>query len=128
MIARNPFEIAPISIYGAPKKKRESYSAGVKYKMWETKSHMCHICHKRIPSFDAAELDHVRAHSKGGQHLKWAHRSCNRLKGKKGLAEAQRMLDVKRTKKHRTKRARRKKKIYDPLGFGFRQPKLKWGI
>ncbi|MFA5105466.1 MAG: hypothetical protein WC506_00750 [Candidatus Micrarchaeia archaeon] len=121
------------NIFMKPKKKRESLSPSVKLKLWETLPHTCHVCHKRIPSFDAAELDHVRAFSKGGKKMRWAHRSCNRLKSKKGLTAAQKMLGTYKPKKRKASRksgmGHKKGHIpsdYFSLGVMNPQPKIKW--
>jgi hypothetical protein len=94
---RNPFK-------PKEKKKRKAISPALKLKLWMLYSHMCHICFRRITSFDAAELDHVRAFAKGGKTVKWAHRSCNRLKNKLGLAAAQKKFGVYKPKKRKAKR------------------------
>ena len=132
----NPFGIKPLTSYGSmygskPKKKRASYSASVKMRLWQNLSHVCHICHKRITDFDAAELDHVRAYSKGGSNMRWAHRSCNRIKSSKSLSEARKTLGVKSTKR-KVKRRKKHVKASNPYGLdlsaSLRQPKFKWGI
>jgi len=128
---KNPWDIEPLSLYGSKrKKKRKSYTPASKVRLWQTLSHVCHICHKRINDYDAGELDHVRAYSKGGSTMRWAHRSCNRIKGNKGLAAAQKALGVKRKPKKR-KTTRHKKSrggLWDnPFsGYSIKQPK--WGL
>jgi len=94
----NPFEVRE-------KKKRKAITPALKTKLWLAKPHhVCHVCYKLIPSLDAAELDHVRAFAKGGKSVRWACRSCNRLKGKLGLAEAQKIMGVYRRKKRKVKK------------------------
>lgn len=90
------------------KKKRKNISFTEKAILWEkNKSHICHICRQKIHSLTEAEVDHIRAHSKGGQGVSWAHRACNRVKGKKSLSEIHRRLGI----KSKTKRRKPKKKI-----------------
>ena len=128
----NPFGIKPLTSYGSmhgskPKKKRAHYSASVKMRLWQNLSHVCHVCHKRITDFDAAELDHVRAYSKGGSNVRWTHRSCNRIKSSKSLSEARKTLGVK-SKKRKVKHRRKPRTTSSPHSFGLKQPKFKWGI
>jgi len=113
-MARNPFtiDIKPIDILGTSKKrrKRKNISFTEKAILWEkNKSHICHICRQRIHSLTEAEVDHIRAHSKGGQTVSWAHRACNRLKGKKSLSEIHKRLGIK-TKTKKRKYSRKKPK------------------
>lgn len=94
-----------------PKKasKRKSISFTKKVKLWEmNKQHLCHICKQKISSLTEAELDHIRAHAKGGTAVSWTHRACNRMKGKKSLSQIQKELGVKRVVKKRKKKATRK--------------------
>lgn len=110
---RNPFDIKPIDLWGTSKKpkKRKSISFTEKAILWEkNKSHICHICRQKIHSLTEAEVDHVRAHSKGGQRISWAHRACNRLKGKKSLSEVHKRLGIKTKKKKTTKKKRKSTK------------------
>ena len=75
--------------------------------MHEKPSLECHICRQKIHSLTEAEVDHVRAHSKGGQRISWAHHACNRLKGKKSLSEIHKRLGIKtRTQKRKKSRKR----------------------
>ncbi|MEM7816063.1 MAG: hypothetical protein QXN71_03020 [Candidatus Aenigmatarchaeota archaeon] len=111
---RNPFaiDIKPVDIWGTSKKskKRKNISFTEKAILWEkNKSHICHICRQKIHSLTEAEVDHIRAHSKGGQTVSWAHRACNRLKGKKSLSEIHRRLGIK-TKSKKRKSTRKKSK------------------
>ncbi|MEM3099469.1 MAG: hypothetical protein QXU32_12270 [Nitrososphaerales archaeon] len=111
-MSRNPFtvDIKPIDIWGGSKsrRKRKNISFTEKAILWEkNKSHICHICRQKIHSLTEAEVDHIRAHSKGGQSVSWAHRACNRLKGKKSLSEIHRRLGIK-TKSKKRKATRKK--------------------
>ncbi len=81
-------------------KKRKSISHTEKTILWElNKSHICPICKQKIHSQTEAELDHTRAHSKGGQKISWAHRACNRVKSDKPLSEIHRRWGIKTKKK-----------------------------
>jgi len=93
---------------GRSKPKRKSVSAHVKILLWErSKGHKCHICGGKIHSITEAEADHVRAAAKGGTTVKWAHRYCNRLKGKKSLSQVRRQLGLKTKKRKTTRRKKR---------------------
>lgn len=70
-------------------------------------SKRCHICHQRITKFSDMELDHIRAASKGGKKLAFAHKECNRMKSSGSLREIQRRLGVK-TKDSRKKRRKKR--------------------
>lgn len=113
-MGRNPFtvDIKPIDIWGTSKnqRKRKNISFTEKAILWEkNKSHICHICRQKIHSLTEAEVDHIRAHSKSGQSISWAHRACNRLKGKKSLSEIHRRLGIKtKTKKRKSTKKRSK--------------------
>ncbi len=119
------FDYSP-SLYGQSKKKRRSVSFTEKVKVWEmTKGHVCHICKRRIRSLTEAEYDHVRAHSKGGQTQKWAHRACNRIKGNNPLSVVQKRLGIYKPKKHKIKRKRKKcHKSYSLFGNLSNAPKF----
>ncbi|MBI2579944.1 MAG: hypothetical protein HYW27_03515, partial [Candidatus Aenigmarchaeota archaeon] len=96
-----------IDILGTSKnqRKRRNISFTEKAILWEkNKSHICHICRQRIHSLTEAEVDHIRAHLKGGQGVNWAHRACNRLKGKKSLSEIHRRLGIKTKKRKYTRK------------------------
>ena len=103
----NPFAV---DIWGNKPKKRKNISITKKGFLWEkNKSHICHICRKKIYSITEAELDHIRAYSKGGQKVNWSHYSCNRLKGNKSLTQIQRELGIKvKTKKRKSTRKKSK--------------------
>ena len=87
--------------FGTSRKKPRIVSPTRKMALWDTLSHVCHVCHKRITRITDAELDHVKAYSKGGSSVKFAHRSCNRSKSNKSLPSAQKYLGVRVTVKRR---------------------------
>jgi 5-methylcytosine-specific restriction endonuclease McrA len=95
-------------IFGSKKantKKRKNVSFTEKAILWEkNKRHICHICKREIHSMTEGQVDHIRANSKGGQRIAWAHASCNRIKGNKPLSQVQKRLGVYKPK------ARKKKK------------------
>lgn len=91
-------------------KKKEYFFHRKSDSLEKNKSHICHICREKIHSLTEAEVDHIRAHSKGGQRVSWAHRACNRLKGKKSLSEIHRRLGIKDTKTKKRKSNRKKSK------------------
>ena len=99
------------NVWGTPAKKHSrTASASQKMLFWDTHSHVCHICHKVITRITDAELDHVRAYSKGGSTLKLSHRGCNRAKSNKSLEAARKYVGVRvrHTKKRKTGRKRRR--------------------
>ncbi len=90
-------------------RKRRNISFTEKTILWErNKSHVCHICRQKIHSLTEAEVDHVRANSKGGQTVSWAHRHCNRMKGNKPLSVIHKRLGIKTKIKHRRTTHKRK--------------------
>lgn len=109
-------------------KKRRNISFTEKAILWErNKSHICHVCRRRIHSLTEAEVDHVRAHSKSGQTLSWAHRSCNRLKCNKSLAEIHKRLGIKpKTKRKTIKKKRKKRSLGNPYAIPI--PKINFRI
>ncbi len=112
------------------KKKRKTVSSTQRYILWRTLSHTCYLCNKRIPSLDAAELDHVRAVSKGGKTMKWAHTLCNRYKGDKGVTKTKKELGTYKPKKRIKRKTIKKPKsnmfaIMGPIG---KQPKNRFRI
>jgi 5-methylcytosine-specific restriction endonuclease McrA len=116
-MSKSPFAfgIRPGDIWGIPKKskKRKNISFTKKAILWEkNKSHICHICRQKIHSLTEAEVDHIRAHSKCGQSLSWAHRACNRMKGKKSLSQIHKELGIKTKKKRVTRKKKRNKGNY----------------
>ncbi|MEK6950078.1 MAG: hypothetical protein AABX34_07700, partial [Nanoarchaeota archaeon] len=65
------------------KKKRKTLTPSQRIYIWEKPNiygRTCSICHKRITKLSDLELDHTRAHSKGGVRLALSHKDCNRLK------------------------------------------------
>ncbi len=52
---------------------------------------VCHICGEKIAEVKDAELDHVIPKAQGGENcpenLRWAHRTCNRMKHNLTMAE-----------------------------------------
>jgi hypothetical protein len=119
-VTRNPWEPNPsIFGFGGEKKKRRNISFTEKAILWEKdKRHICHICKKKIHSMTEAQCDHVKAHSKGGQTVRWAHSSCNRLKGNKPLSVVQKRLGVYKPKKSSKKKTkRRRRSSSNPFGF-----------
>ena len=105
-----------IGIFGkSVKKKRRTPSFTEKAILWErNNNHICHICTRKIHSLTEAEVDHVRASSKGGSVCKWAHRSCNRMKGNKPLSVIQKRLGIKSAPKKGGIKKRKKKAILNP--------------
>ncbi|MEM3364766.1 MAG: hypothetical protein QXS93_04650 [Candidatus Micrarchaeia archaeon] len=134
---KDPFsiDIKPINVWGDSERRarrnRKNISFTEKAILWEkNKSHICHICRQKIHSLTEAEVDHVRAHSKGGQRIMWAHRACNRLKGNKSLSEIHRRLGIKtKYKKKKQKRRKHSKNGYvlNPLtGYKERVPSFRF--
>ena len=106
-------------------KKRRNVSTTEKTILWErNKSHICHVCHGKIHSLTEAQVDHVRANSKGGDRVSWAHSSCNRMKGNKPLSVIHRRLGIKKKTSSRRKVASRRKPItYDIFGNPIKKQK-----
>jgi len=77
----------------------------------------CNICSGRITKLSDLELDHTRAHSKGGKKLALAHKICNRMKGSKSLGAVQKKMGFKSTKKKSTKR-KYKRRTNSDIGGG----------
>ncbi|MDP4039809.1 MAG: HNH endonuclease [Candidatus Pacearchaeota archaeon] len=72
--------------------------------MGKTKKYgrICSICHEKITKLSDLELDHTRAHSKGGTKLALAHKDCNRRKSSGSLRQMQKRLGIKsKTKKRK---------------------------
>lgn len=117
---RNPFEIniKPIKIksnFGiSPRnKKRKTLTPAQRIYIWERPNiygRMCSICNKRITKLSNLELDHTRAHSKGGTKLALAHKDCNRAKSSGSLSKIQKLLGIK-TKKRRNIKRKTKRNI-----------------
>ena len=112
-MTRNSFGLGgfgSIGVYGKkPVKKRKNLSFNEKAILWEkNKGHICHICKQKIHSLTEAQVDHIRAHSKGGSRVAWAHASCNRSKGNKPLSVMQKRLGIYKPKKRRKKKSTRR--------------------
>ena len=97
----NPFGINkpnkynPFKLKGKKIKKVKKLSSSQRVYLWETtKSHVCHICGRVIYMLSDAELDHIKAKSKGGKKVKWSHRTCNRLKSSKSLNRIKKELSL----------------------------------
>jgi hypothetical protein len=116
---RDIFSISPSAnlFGGSRQKKRKNISFTKKAILWEKdKRHICHICKQKIHSQTEAQVDHVRAFSKGGQKIAWAHSACNRMKGNKPLSKIQKELGIYKPKK-RAKKKRTSRRISNPLGL-----------
>ena len=125
-MVKDPFKVRYDILAGSSpkekrKKKRKTLTASKRIYYWEhypELSRKCNICHKRITRMSDLEMDHTRAHSKGGVTLAFAHRDCNRFKADKSLTRTQRMLGIK-TKTRTTKvkstkrRSRRTPGLFD---------------
>ena len=67
------------------------------------------------------ELDHVRAASKGGQKLAFAHKDCNRMKSSGQLKAMQKRLGIKtKISKSKGKKKRTYRYTTDFLGNRYR--------
>ena len=97
---------------GSSSIRKRSLTPAQKLWAWENKSHVCHVCGKRVSKQSEADFDHVRAYSKGGAtnpaNVRICHRFCNSVKGGKSLSAAKKFLGVKSKPRKRT-RSRRKK-------------------
>jgi len=113
------------------KKKRTKLTSAQRIFIWEHPNlygRVCSICHYRITKMSDLELDHTRAHSKGGKKLALAHRDCNRMKRNGSLRKIQKTLGLRVTKKSKSrKKRRRKRREYDMFGLPKIKP-IKWGI
>jgi 5-methylcytosine-specific restriction endonuclease McrA len=113
-------------LYGkAPIKKRKTLTSAQRIYIWERPNiygRKCSICNRRITKLSELELDHKRAHIKGGKKLVLAHKDCNRLKSSGSLAKIQKTLGIK-TKKKKIVKKRLVKQInkheFDPFDSGF---------
>jgi len=115
------------------KKKRVKLTPSQRLYIWEHPKlygRTCNICHQRIMRMSELELDHTRAHSKGGKKLALAHRDCNRMKGSKTLNYVQKRLGIKISKKKKSnKRKIKKKRKQDIFGIPeVKVPKIDFGI
>ena len=107
------------NIYGPSPKKKKPRTATAHQKMlyWDIHPHICHICNQRISRISEAELDHVRAHAKGGATMLLAHRGCNRSKSDKSLSKARQDLGIKYKRKRRVSTKRRPIKASKPKTY-----------
>jgi len=83
------------------KKKRKSLTPGQRLFIWEHPKmygRKCNICGETIKLQSDLELDHTKAHSKGGTTLSLAHKHCNRVKGSGSLGKIQKALGIKSPK------------------------------
>ena len=126
---KNPFEISLGNPFEQPttKKKRAKLSASQRIYIWEHPKlygRTCNICHQRITKMSELELDHTRAHSKGGKRLALAHSICNRMKGTKNLGYVQKSIGIKSSKRRTTKRKRKRTKAYNPFELNIKPVKI----
>jgi len=108
------------------KKKRITLTPKQREYIWEHPKlygRTCSICHSRITKQSDLELDHTRAHSKGGRKLALAHRDCNRMKGSGSLKKIQKALGIKTNKRKQKKVTKRKKKHKSPYEITY--PKIR---
>jgi 5-methylcytosine-specific restriction endonuclease McrA len=121
-IGFKPIKIKPIGFSPAPqKKKRKTLTSSQRIYIWERPNiygRTCSICHRKITKLSDLELDHTKAHSKGGTRLALAHKDCNRLKSSGSLGKIQKTLGIK-TKKRKTTRKKKTTK---------RKPSSPWDI
>ena len=125
-MARDPFGLKPIKIkpmgfgLSPEKKKRKTLTSSQRIYIWERPNiygRTCSICHRKITKLSDLELDHTRAHSKGGTKLALAHKDCNRLKSSGSLRKIQKTLGIKTKKKKTTKKKSTKRKSSNPFGI-----------
>ena len=98
------------------KKKRKTLTSPQRIYIWERPKiygRKCSICHGKISKLSDLELDHTRAHSKGGAKLALAHKDCNRLKSSGSLGKIQKTLGIKANKRKTTKKKSRKKSSHE---------------
>lgn len=127
---KNPFEISLGNPFEEPtkKKKRAKLSASQRIYIWEHPKlygRRCNICGQRITKMSELELDHTRAHSKGGKRLALAHPICNRMKGTKSLGYVQKKIGTKTSKRRTTKKRKTKKsRQSNPFDFNIKPIKV----
>lgn len=95
------------------KPKRKTLTSAQRIYIWERPKiygRKCSICLQTITKLSDLELDHTKAHSKGGKKLALAHKDCNRLKSNKSLNQIQKLLGIKTAKKKTVKKKITKKK------------------
>ncbi|MFA5142207.1 MAG: hypothetical protein WC471_04525 [Candidatus Woesearchaeota archaeon] len=118
--------VNPLS--GPDKKKRKTLTLRQRLYIWERPNQYgrkCSICNNRITKLSDLELDHTRAHSKGGTKLALAHKECNKLKGSGSLGKIQKILGIKKTKRKIIKKTTKRKSI-SHFGFpSFKMPRLR---
>lgn len=135
-MARDPFGlgIKPMKIGGLglspKKKKRKTLTSSQRIYIWERPNiygRTCSICHRKITKLSDLELDHTRAHSKGGTKLALAHKDCNRLKSSGSLRKIQKTLGIKTKKRKTTKKKSTKRKPSNPFGIQpIKMPKFRF--
>ena len=116
---------------GPKKKKRKTLSPGDRIYIWERPKkygRTCSICHEKITKLSDLELDHTRAHSKGGTKLALAHKDCNRRKSSGSLRQIQKRLGIKsKTKKKTTKKKKTTRKPSNPFAIKpMKMPKFRF--
>ena len=126
-----PPKVKPMNFgFGPKKKKRKTLTPSQRIYIWERPNiygRTCSICHRRITKLSDLELDHTRAHSKGGTKLALAHKDCNRLKSSGSLGKIQKMLGIKTKKRKKTKKKSTKRKPVNPWGRQpIKMPKLRF--
>ena len=83
----------PSSPFVKKKKPATTCTTAQRVYLWEhTKNHLCNVCGKRIWTISDMEIEHQKAKVKGGRKIKFAHRTCNRLKGSKSMKRIKREL------------------------------------
>ena len=116
------------------KPKRKSLTSGQRLYVWEHPKRygrICSICHEKIAKLSELELDHARAHVKGGTKLALAHRDCNRLKSSGSLKQIQEKLGIKTKKRKRVKKKQSAHQPWSPFSsrslFAFKRS-ARWGL
>lgn len=127
-MVRSILDIEPTNVWGAggiwgaekQRKKRTKLTPKQREYIWEHPKlygRTCSICHQRITKLSDLELDHTKAHSKGGRKLALAHRDCNRMKASGSLGKIQKAMGFKKTKKKNRPRKTKKKQRHDIFGL-----------
>lgn len=119
--SRDIFTISRKEIGGGNKPKRKTLTPTERIYIWEHPKMYgkeCNICSGRITKLSDLELDHTRAHSKGGKKLALAHKLCNRMKGSKSLKAVQKKMGFESTIKKTTKKKSKRKATRQPLDWG----------
>src|SRR3989344_6252913 len=97
-MARTMSDLIGFNFGTTTKKKRKSLTPAQRIYIWERPKkygRRCSICHEDIDRLSNLELDHTRAHAKGGTRLALAHRDCNRHKSSGNLGKIQKQLGIK---------------------------------